>query len=43
MAETKDKLESIGGLLTAAETSRIHDDVGAVVKKLRWADMSDDD
>ena len=38
----KEKTESIGGFFTAAETSRIHDDVGAIVKKLRWADVSDD-
>ena len=43
MVEMKEKIESIGGFFTVAETSRIHDDVGTIVKKLRWADVSDDD
>ena len=43
MVEMKEKIESIGGFLSVAETSRVHDDVGAIVKKIRWADVSDDD
>ena len=43
MVEMKEKIESIGGLFTVAETSRNQDDVGTIVKKLRWADVSDDD
>ena len=43
MVEMKEKIESTGGFFTVAETSRIHDDVGTIVKKLRWADVSDDD
>ena len=43
MVELKEKIESIGGFFSVAEASRIHEDVGAIVKKLRWADMSDDD
>ena len=43
MVEMKEKTESIAGFFTVAETSRIHDDVGAIVEKLRWADVSDDD
>ena len=43
MVEMKENIESIGGFFSVAETSRIHDDVGAIVKKLRWADVSDDD
>ena len=43
MVEMKEKVESIGGLLTPAEISRIHDDVGASVQKIRWEDTSDDD
>ena len=35
MAEMKEKIESTGELLMPAQTSRIHDDVGAIVKKLR--------
>ena len=40
MVEMQEKIESIAGFFTMAETSRIHDDVGAIVKKLRWADVS---
>ena len=43
MVEMKEKIESIRGFFSVAETSRIHDDVGTIVKKLRWADVSDDD
>ena len=43
MVEMKEKIESIGGFFSVAETSRSHENVGAIVKKLRWADMSDDD
>ena len=43
IVEMKEETGSIGGFFTVAETSRIHDDVGTIVNKPRWADVSDDD